>query len=105
MKKIKRSGLSVLLLLSMLILSGCNYDYKQLFSSQKTEEKLTRVEIHFSENEKMIGYVKSLGIEESAKIYIGGSSLNYIYDQQGNVVGSFNYSRVEYIKILPEEQR
>jgi hypothetical protein len=104
-KKSLRNGLLMLLLLAVLILSGCNYNYKQLFTNQKPEEKLIKAEVHFSETDKMVGYVKSLGLEENAKIYVGGASLNYLYDKQGNIIGSFNYQRVMYIKILPEEER
>lgn len=95
----------VFLTLAALLTSGCNVNYKQLLGTEKKEEKLIRAEIHFGENEKVVGYIKSLGIEENAKVYVGGASLNYLYDQQGNIVGSYNYLRVEYINILPEEQR
>lgn len=104
MKKIRVTA--VLLMVAALLTAGCNVNYKQLFSgAPKTEQKLIRAEIHFGENEKVVGYIKSLGVEENAKVYVGGSSLNYLYDQQGNIVGSYNYLRVEYIIILPEEQR
>ncbi|HWP95746.1 MAG TPA: hypothetical protein VN426_02775 [Syntrophomonadaceae bacterium] len=102
MKNFKRSGL-FLLLLFMLTLSGCNYNYKELFTSQKPEEKLIRVEVHFSDTDKMVGYVKNLGMEENARIFVGGSSVNYLYDKAGNIIASFNYQRIEYIKIIPEE--
>lgn len=103
----KRLGaIAVLLMAAALLTTGCNVNYKQLFSGdKKAEEKLIRAEIHFGENEKVVGYIKSLGVEENAKVYVGGASLNYLYDQQGNIVGSYNYMRVEYINILPEEQR
>lgn len=102
---IKIRGLAVLLLLMAVMTAGCNVDLKQLFSEKKTEEKLIKAEIHFGENDKVVGYIKNLGIEDNAKVYVGGASLNYLYDQQGNIVGSYNYLRVEYINILPEEQR
>ena len=104
MKKIRVTA--VLLIVVTLLAAGCNVNYKQLFSrAEKTEPKLIRAEIHFGENEKVVGYIKNLGVEEDAKVYVGGSSLNYLYDQQGNIVGSYNYMRVEYIIILPEEER
>ncbi len=103
----KKIGIMAVLLITVAVLTaGCNVNYKQLLSrDQKAEEKLIRAEIHFGENEKVVGYIKNLGVEENAKVYVGGSSLNYLYDQQGNIVGSYNYLRVEYIIILPEEQR
>ncbi|MEQ8174705.1 MAG: hypothetical protein ABRQ26_06490 [Syntrophomonadaceae bacterium] len=98
--------LTVALMAALILTAGCNVNYKQMFSrDKKAEEKLFRAEIHFGENEKVVGYIKSLGVQEDAKVYVGGASLNYLYDQQGNIVGSYNYMRVEYINILPEEQR
>lgn len=98
--------IAVFLTAAAILTTGCNINYKQLLGTdKKAEQKLIRAEIHFGENEKVVGYIKSLGIEENAKVYVGGASLNYLYDQQGNIVGSYNYMRVEYINILPEEQR
>ncbi len=101
MKIIKR--LACFLLLSVLFVSGCDYNYRHLFTGEKKNEApLIKAEIHFSENDKVTGYIRDLGVEDVGKVYVGGASLNYIYDQDGNIVGSYNYQRVEYIKILTE---
>ena len=61
-----------------------------------------KAEIHFSDKDIVTGYIRNLGVEDVGKVYVGGASLNYIYDQEGNIVGSYNYQRVEYIKLLNE---
>jgi hypothetical protein len=43
-----------------------------------------------------------LGIDPEAQVYVGGPSLNYMYDQDGNVIGSYNYQNVLYMQVLPE---
>lgn len=90
----------IALLLGLLATAGCE-NYNQLWQKMQPEEpKLIKVEIHFTSDDNTIGYVKSLGVEEDGEIYVGGSSVNYIYDKKGKIVGSFNYARVEYIKII-----
>lgn len=92
-----------LMLLSFVFIGGCNYDYRQLFTSEKNNEApLMKAEIHFSDKDIVTGYIRNLGVEDVGKVYVGGASLNYIYDQEGNIVGSYNYQRVEYIKLLNE---
>ena len=89
------------LLLLMLTTAGCKLDFNQLMQkTQKPEAKLIKAEIHFTSKDYTTAYVKSLGVEEDGEVYIGGASVNYIYDQKGKIIGSFNYARVEYIKIL-----
>jgi len=95
---------AVLLLLGLLLVSGCELDFGRLTKSVGEEgDKLIRVEIVFTDNQTLIGYVKDLAIDPDSKIYVGGSSTNYIYDAQGNIVGAYNYQRVLYMKILPAE--
>jgi len=91
----------LVLLMGLLATGGCKFSFNQLLQkTQKQEAELIKAEIHFTSNDYTVGYVKSLGVEEDGEIYIGGASVNYIYDQKGKVVGSFNYARVEYIKII-----
>jgi len=94
------------LTLFTLVSSGCDSNLQNLFhSSTKNDGKeLIKAEIVFTDGERLEGYIKDLGIESDGKMYVGGSSLNYIYDADGNVVGSYNYQRVLYIKILPEKK-
>lgn len=102
----KRILIVFCLVLLVLSSSGCNFSLQKLFhsTSQDDVEKLIKVEIVFTDGEKLTGYVKDLGIEQNGKVYVGGSSLNYIYDAEGNVVGSYNYQRVVYMKIIPEKE-
>lgn len=94
---------AVVLLLG-LVVSGCQFDPSRLTQSVREEEdKLIRVEIVFTDDQTLIGYVKDLAIDPDSKIYVGGSSTNYLYDAQGNIVGAYNYQRVLYMKILPAE--
>lgn len=69
--------------------------------NDREQQDLIAVRIHFDRGDMVDGYVSELGVEKSGKLYAGGSSLSYIYDADGNVVGSFNYQRVTYMQILP----
>jgi hypothetical protein len=73
----------------------------KLVAKDNEKPQLTKVEIHFADTNKLVCYVKSLGVEENGQVYVGGASVNYIYDQEGKIIGSYNYQRVDYIKILP----
>lgn len=99
-----RKRLIGLLILSLFI-TGCNTEIADLFPDKKnTAENLLRVEITFTDGQSLIGYVKQLGIEQQqGKVYVGGSSLNYLYNQKGEVIGSYNYQRVLYMMIIPQE--
>ncbi|MEN6351147.1 MAG: hypothetical protein ABFD08_17355 [Syntrophomonas sp.] len=105
MKKIK-IFLAVFLLSLLFLCSGCNFDPGSLLqsSSVQNEDKPFKAEIVFGENDKIVGYIKSLGIEDDGQVYIGGASLNYLYDKNGNIIGSYNYQKVLYIKILAENK-
>lgn len=93
--------LAIVFLLSM---SGCNAGFSKLDIQKKSKPELIKVRIFFTDDQSITAYVKSLGIEEHGKVYVGGSSLNYLYDENGNIIGSYNYQRVLYIKILPENE-
>ncbi|MEN6326987.1 MAG: hypothetical protein ABFD18_12385, partial [Syntrophomonas sp.] len=103
MKKVKL--LVLVLVCSMLLGSGCNFDAKKLIKPSTTadEEKLFKAEIVFSSQDKVRAYIKSLGIEKQGQVYVGGASLCYLYDAQGKVIGSYNYQKVLYIKILSKK--
>ncbi len=94
------------LLILSLFITGCNTEIANIISDKKnTAENLLRVEITFTDGQSLIGYVKQLGIEQQqGKVYVGGSSLNYLYNQKGEVIGSYNYQRVLYMMILPQEE-
>jgi len=92
-----------LLLLTIIALSGCKFDTSKLIHSGKEKkEQLIKVEIVFTDGEKLVAYLKQLGLESDARVYVGGPSTNYYYDAHGNVIGAFNYQRVLYIRLLPE---
>lgn len=100
----RRSRLLMLIMILMILaLSGCqNVQIKDLLKKNSNEQQsLIAVRIHFDRGDMVDGYVSELGVEKSGKLYAGGSSLSYIYDARGNVVGSFNYQRVTYMQILP----
>jgi hypothetical protein len=101
----KKLFIACFLILLVLGVSGCNINLQQMLkSSDAGEEKLIQVEIIFTDGQSLTGYIKTLGIEqEDGRVYVGGSSLNYLYDENGNTVGCYNYQRVLYITILPEE--
>ena len=102
MKK-RRLALLLSIVFVVLLLSGCqNLDIKQLLKKDVSPESaLIKVRIHFDRGDTVDGYVYELGLERSGKLYAGGSSLSYLYDAQGNVVGSINYQRVTYMEIIP----
>ncbi|CFX78336.1 Uncharacterized [Syntrophomonas zehnderi OL-4] len=101
MQKNPRRIMIVLLIIGLMMIGGCKYDYKQLFKkNEPPEPKLLKVEIYFTSTQHIPAYVKGLGIEKDGQVYVGGSSLNYIYNAQGEIIGSFNYARVDYIKII-----
>ena len=92
------------LLLSFLLLSGCNYNISELLGvpAKSSQGELIKAKIYFTDNQTLEAYIKDLGIQQDGKVYVGGSSLNYLYDARGNIVGSYNFQRVLYIKIVPE---
>lgn len=93
-----------LALVCLLSMSGCNAGFSGLDIPKKSKPELIKVRIVFTDDQSITAYVKSLGIEEHGKVYVGGSSLNYLYDKNGNIIGSYNYQRVLYIKILSEKE-
>lgn len=99
----KRLIIVVLLIVLTIGIAGCNYDYKSIIPGAKNEQiLLIKAEIHFNSQEVIDCYIKSLGIDQEADVYTGGSSLNYMYDKSGNIIGSYNYQNVLYIKVLSE---
>lgn len=68
----------------------------------RQEEELIKVRIYFTDGVELSCYIKDLGIDKNAAVYVGGSSRNYIYDKDGKITGSYNYQRVLYIEILEE---
>jgi len=94
------------LLLVLPLLGGCQgLDWGRLLDKDSGEEnQLIHVRVVFTDGEYTETYVRSLAIEEDSKVYVGGSSTNYMYNARGQVVGAFNYQRVLYITILPEEK-
>lgn len=105
MKK-KAPVIFLCLLLVLPLLGGCEgMDFGRLLAKDSEQEKqLMHVRIVFTDGEYTDTYVKTLGIEEDSKVYVGGSSTNYMYNARGQVVGAFNYQRVLYITILTEEK-
>jgi hypothetical protein len=94
--------LLIVFLLSALLVTGCELNVRQLWQKTKpAEPELLNVEMHFANGDIVYGYVKSLSIDEEGQVYNGGSSSNYIYDQQGKIIGAFNYARLEYMKLIP----
>lgn len=103
MVKKKLAGLIILLLLFGVM--GCNIDLSNVISEKDTTADLIKVEINFTDDKTLVGYVKELGIEQKGgKVYVGGSSLNYLYNKDGHVIGVFNYQRVLYMKVITEEE-
>ncbi|HPT68929.1 MAG TPA: hypothetical protein PKW50_02205 [Syntrophomonas sp.] len=100
----KKTSIVLLLvfLLAALSITGCKLNIQQLWQkTQPAEPELLNVEMHFTNGDVVYGYVKSMGIADEGEVYNGGSSINYFYDQQGKIIGSFNYSRLEYMKLIP----
>jgi hypothetical protein len=95
-------GLLLVLLLATLAVAGCKFNVQQIWQKTKPDEpELLNVEMHFANREVIHGYVKNLGVDQEGKVYNGGSSVSYIYDQKGRIVGAFNYARLEYMLIIP----
>ncbi len=98
-------GFLLLLVLSFFLIGCEQVDFSKLtLPSNREQVKLIKVEIFFTDGATLIGYVKNLGIEPEGKVYVGGSSTNYLYDARGKIIGAYNYQRVLYIKIIPENQ-
>lgn len=104
MKK-ARLSLVVLLILLTVGAAGCGYNYRSLLPGARNDEAaLIRVRIRFVDQAEIPScYVKSLGIDLEAQVYAGGPSSNYIYDQDRNIIGSFNYQNVLYMMVLPDD--
>lgn len=102
----KKKILIACFLVFLLSLSGCKWDIQNLLRPETSadEDQLIKARIVFTDGERLEGYIKSLGVEKDGIVYVGGSSLNYIFDQNGNIIGSYNYQRVLYITILPEKE-
>lgn len=104
MKRLKL--LTAVLILAVMIAgtAGCSGDIKSLIQKNSSPEApLIKVQIQFTDQKQVVCYVKTLGLEKGAPVFTGGSSSNNMYDQDGNVVGSFNYSHVLYMTVMPEE--
>jgi len=105
LKKVKWIPL-VLLLVFLLGGAGCSSgsNWKDYLPKNQTQaEPLLKVKIHFTNQREAVCYVKSLGLENNARLYQGGSSTNYMYDRDGQIVGSFNYQQVLFMDIIPED--
>lgn len=99
----KKGVLLLFILLMALCIGGCDFDVRDYFDQNRHDkDQLIKVEIIFTDDQKLTGYVKNLGMEKDGTVYVGGSSLNYLYDKNGNIVGSFNYQRVLYMTIINE---
>lgn len=98
---IKKRLLLPLILLIALGLGGCGLNIKD-YTQRDDKSQLIKVEITFTDDETLTGYVKNLGVSKEGTVYVGGSSLNYLYDKNGNIIGSFNYQRVLYMIIINE---
>jgi len=98
---LKQIGITLALLSLLFGLTGCQLPgIKQPAADESLP--LIRVEVYFTGNtEPLVGYVRDLNISQSGITLQGGSSVNYVYDQAGQVTAVFNYARVEYIKVLP----
>lgn len=102
MIKYKPLLLSLFFIITLFI-GGCELDSQNILKPASSDkDELIKVEITFTDDQKLIGYVKSLGNQKDSVVYVGGSSLNYLYDSNGNITGSFNYQRVLYMKIITE---
>jgi len=101
----KKTVLLVLLVFLIMGVSSCKYNWSGLLSKDtQMEDLLFPVQIVFTDEASLKGYVKSLGVHKEGQVYVGGASLNYLYDKNGNIVGSYNYQRVLYIKIIKDEE-
>lgn len=95
-------GLLMVFLLLLLFIGGCKLNIQQIWQkTQPPEPQLLNVEMHFANGDIVYGYVKNMGVDENGKVYNGGSSLSFIYDHKGSIIGSFNYARLEYMKLMP----
>ncbi len=103
--RVKKFITPVLLLLFLLPLGGCSYDFSEILGmpSGNNQPELIKAEIFFTDGQTLKTYIKDLGIQQDGKVYVGGSSLNYLYDARGNIVGSYNYQRVLFIKIISSQ--
>jgi hypothetical protein len=94
----------MLLLVFLLGCTGCSGSWKDMVTrTQSPAEPLLRVKIQFTNQRETVCYVKSLGLENNARVYAGGSSTNYMYDREGQIIGSFNYQQVLFMNIIPED--
>lgn len=99
----KKAFLISLLLVSLLAAGGCKTDVNKWLKSAsgQDEQPLVRAEVVFTDNKTLVTYLKTLGIEDQGKVYVGGSSSTNTYDAKGNITGVLNYQHVLYIKVLP----
>lgn len=104
MQKIKPYVVALILMLFIGGAAGCNGNIRSLLQKTNgTEQPLLKVQIQFTNQAQTICYVKSLGLEKGAQVYTGGPSSNNMYDRDGNIVGSFNYQQVLFMKVLAED--
>lgn len=102
MKKRWRPVVAAWLVIVLVLLGGCSFDYRSLTGKkEKTQPpQLMKVEIRFTDGVTLTGYVKELAVSEEGVVYVGGASANYLYDARGKVIGVFNYNQVLYMKII-----
>lgn len=90
-----------LVLAAMLMLGGCSAGNPFKSATDEGEQPLIKAEVVFTDGKTLVTYLKTMGIEESGKVYVGGSSSTNMYDVKGNIVGTLNYQHVLYIRVLP----
>lgn len=102
--KSKRLIVGIIMALAVFVL-GCGMDINQLpgLNRSDIEDELIKVDIMFTDGQSLTTFVRSLGISNQGKVFVGGSSVSYFYDGNGNILGSYNYQRVLYMRIVTEE--
>ena len=100
-----KKSLLIMLFFCVLLGSGCGDNFRLPKPDTNADEKdLLLVEIVFTDKSVITGYVNNLGIDPQAEVYVGGSSVNNIYDARGNITGCYNYQHVMYMKILSSSE-
>lgn len=95
----KRFTVFVLLIGILVFAVGCD-QIKWKAKAKDAGADLLYVQVVFDNGDKLDTYVKEMGIGKDSTVYAGGITNSAMYDVKGNLVGSFNYNRVHYIKVL-----
>jgi len=96
---VKRLSVLIIIMGMLVLVAGCDRISWQTTAKEPGAD-LLYVQICFDNGEKLNTYVKEMGIGQDSTVYAGGITDSNMYDARGNLVGRYNYTRVNYMTVV-----